>query len=173
MVLVRSLEQVCVYGATGAGKSSLLMACLQELVTVEGRSLMNGTASYASQRAWIQNATVRLLVPQVARFLFNFGSWQMCYHLLLSTVFFLRLGINVVLRMTFSAEAMRQGSGICLVVPLFSLYFVSFCGTLEVFLCLGVLWCSVIPLLLVLSPASVLVLLCLGYVYHVTAAESL
>lgn len=49
---------MCVYGATGAGKSSLLMACLQELVTVEGKSLMNGTVAYASQRAWIQNATV-------------------------------------------------------------------------------------------------------------------
>lgn len=48
------------YGATGAGKSSLLMACLQELVAVEGKSLMNGSVSYASQRAWIQNATVRL-----------------------------------------------------------------------------------------------------------------
>ena len=46
------------YGATGAGKSSLLMACLQELVTVQGRSLMNGSVAYASQRAWIQNATV-------------------------------------------------------------------------------------------------------------------
>lgn len=57
--LCRRRGKVCVYGATGAGKSSLLMACLQELVTVEGRSLMNGTVSFASQRAWIQNATVR------------------------------------------------------------------------------------------------------------------
>ena len=46
------------YGTTGAGKSSLLMACLQELVAVEGKSLMNGSVAYASQRAWIQNATV-------------------------------------------------------------------------------------------------------------------
>lgn len=53
--------KVCVYGATGAGKSSLLMACLQELVTLSGRSLMNGSVAFASQRAWIQNATVRLL----------------------------------------------------------------------------------------------------------------
>eukprot|EP00903_Cladosiphon_okamuranus_P011464 g10798.t1 len=52
-------QLVCVYGTTGAGKSSLLMACLQELVTVEGKSLMNGSVAYASQRAWIQNATVR------------------------------------------------------------------------------------------------------------------
>ncbi|CAN0160449.1 unnamed protein product, partial [Hapterophycus canaliculatus] len=56
---IQPQQLVCVYGATGAGKSSLLMACLQELVTVEGKSLMNGTVSYASQRAWIQNATVR------------------------------------------------------------------------------------------------------------------
>ncbi|CBJ26643.1 conserved unknown protein [Ectocarpus siliculosus] len=56
---IKPKQLVCVYGATGAGKSSLLMACLQELVTVEGRSLMNGSVSYASQRAWIQNATVR------------------------------------------------------------------------------------------------------------------
>ncbi|CAN0100738.1 unnamed protein product, partial [Ectocarpus sp. 4 AP-2014] len=56
---IKPKQLVCVYGATGAGKSSLLMACLQELVTVEGKSLMNGSVSYASQRAWIQNATVR------------------------------------------------------------------------------------------------------------------
>ncbi|CAM9532963.1 unnamed protein product, partial [Ectocarpus sp. 12 AP-2014] len=46
---IKPKQLVCVYGATGAGKSSLLMACLQELVTVEGRSLMNGSVSYASQ----------------------------------------------------------------------------------------------------------------------------
>ncbi|CAM9318351.1 unnamed protein product, partial [Discosporangium mesarthrocarpum] len=52
-------QLVCVYGPTGSGKSSLLMAFLQELVTLKGRSLMNGTVSYASQKAWIQNATLR------------------------------------------------------------------------------------------------------------------
>ncbi|CAM9906694.1 unnamed protein product, partial [Laminaria digitata] len=56
---VQPRDLVCVYGATGAGKSSLLMAFLQELVTVEGKSLINGSVAYASQRAWIQNATVR------------------------------------------------------------------------------------------------------------------
>ncbi|CAN0354496.1 unnamed protein product [Pylaiella littoralis] len=52
-------QLVCVYGPTGSGKSSLLMACLQELVTLEGKSLVNGSIAYASQRAWIQNATLR------------------------------------------------------------------------------------------------------------------
>ena len=37
------------------------MAFLQELVTVQGKSLVNGSVAYASQRAWIQNATVRAL----------------------------------------------------------------------------------------------------------------
>jgi ABC-type multidrug transport system fused ATPase/permease subunit len=35
------------------------MSLLQELVTLQGRSLMNGSVAYASQKAWIQNATVR------------------------------------------------------------------------------------------------------------------
>jgi ABC-type transport system involved in cytochrome bd biosynthesis fused ATPase/permease subunit len=44
----------------GCGKSSLLMSLLQELVTLKGRSLMNGSVAYASQKAWIQNATGKL-----------------------------------------------------------------------------------------------------------------
>jgi len=50
---------VCVYGPTGSGKSSLLLALLKELLSVRGTSEMKGTISYASQQAWIQNATVR------------------------------------------------------------------------------------------------------------------
>ncbi|KAG5181922.1 P-loop containing nucleoside triphosphate hydrolase protein [Tribonema minus] len=52
-------EFVCVYGPTGSGKSTLLMAVLQELITEKGKALMNGSVAYASQKAWIQNATVR------------------------------------------------------------------------------------------------------------------
>jgi ATP-binding cassette subfamily C (CFTR/MRP) protein 1 len=52
-------ELVCIYGPTGGGKSSMLMAMLQELVTESGKCQLNGTIAYVSQRAWIQNATVR------------------------------------------------------------------------------------------------------------------
>jgi len=56
---VRPGTFVCVYGPTGSGKTSLLLALLKELVTVRGRSEMKGSVAYACQQAWIQNATVR------------------------------------------------------------------------------------------------------------------
>ncbi|CAM9514742.1 unnamed protein product, partial [Chrysoparadoxa australica] len=56
---VRPGELVCVYGPTGCGKSSLLLACLGELPCTDGRCALNGNIAYVSQKVWIQNATAR------------------------------------------------------------------------------------------------------------------
>lgn len=65
-------ELICIYGATGAGKSSLLMALLGEMRAAAaaaattafassgpGPVLCGGSVSYASQRPWILHGTVR------------------------------------------------------------------------------------------------------------------
>ncbi len=52
-------ELVCVFGPIGAGKSSLLLAILNEMITIEGHLKLNGRIGYVSQRPWLQNATVR------------------------------------------------------------------------------------------------------------------
>lgn len=53
------LSVVC--GVTGSGKSSLLMALLGEMHRVKGHLQMmkSGQIAYASQQAWLQNATIR------------------------------------------------------------------------------------------------------------------
>ncbi len=49
-----------VVGKTGSGKSSLLLAILGDMHMSKGGSVSNyGSVAYASQQAWIQNATVR------------------------------------------------------------------------------------------------------------------
>jgi ATP-binding cassette, subfamily C (CFTR/MRP), member 1 len=49
-----------VVGKTGSGKSSLLLAILGEMHMSKGGSVSNfGSVAYASQQAWIQNASVR------------------------------------------------------------------------------------------------------------------
>lgn len=48
-----------VCGAVGAGKSSLLLACLGQLKMASGRLLRDGSVAYVSQQAWIQNATLK------------------------------------------------------------------------------------------------------------------
>jgi len=50
---------VCIYGPTGCGKSSLLMVLLGEIEKLEGNVATRGSLAYASQKAWIQNATVK------------------------------------------------------------------------------------------------------------------
>ena len=48
-----------VVGKTGSGKSSLLLAILGEMHMSKGSVSNYGSVAYASQQAWIQNATVR------------------------------------------------------------------------------------------------------------------
>lgn len=52
-------KMVAVVGGVGSGKSSLLGAFLGDLERVSGRAIINGTLAYASQQAWIQNASLR------------------------------------------------------------------------------------------------------------------
>ncbi|XP_071489513.1 ATP-binding cassette sub-family C member 12-like [Diadema antillarum] len=48
-----------VCGSTGSGKSSLLSAILNQMYCVEGKVERAGSIAYASQQAWIMNASVR------------------------------------------------------------------------------------------------------------------
>jgi ABC-type transport system involved in cytochrome bd biosynthesis fused ATPase/permease subunit len=49
-----------IIGDIGSGKSSLLMAILNEMVADEQASvLINGTIAYSSQKPWIMSATVK------------------------------------------------------------------------------------------------------------------
>ncbi|XP_077981986.1 ATP-binding cassette sub-family C member 9-like [Glandiceps talaboti] len=48
-----------IVGLIGSGKSSLLSAIVGDMVTVSGTVQCNGTISYAPQKPWIQNNTIR------------------------------------------------------------------------------------------------------------------
>lgn len=48
-----------IIGPTGSGKSSLLSAILGETLLLSGERFMTGDVAYATQTAWIQNATLR------------------------------------------------------------------------------------------------------------------
>ncbi|KAF9121964.1 hypothetical protein BGW39_010133 [Mortierella sp. 14UC] len=50
---------VAVVGPVGSGKSSLLQAMIGNMTLTEGRIVRGTNISYASQTAWIQNATIR------------------------------------------------------------------------------------------------------------------
>lgn len=52
-------QLVAVIGPVGSGKSSLCNALLGEMVQTKGSVSTGGTVAYASQTAWILNATVR------------------------------------------------------------------------------------------------------------------
>jgi ABC-type multidrug transport system fused ATPase/permease subunit len=52
-------QLLCIYGVTGGGKSSLLLGILGEIRKLKGSVNLCGSIAYCSQRAWIQNATVR------------------------------------------------------------------------------------------------------------------
>lgn len=56
---VPKAKLVAVVGGVGSGKSSLLAAFLGDMERVKGRVAINGSLAYASQQAWIQNATLR------------------------------------------------------------------------------------------------------------------
>ncbi|UYV79762.1 ABCC1, partial [Cordylochernes scorpioides] len=61
---------VGVIGRVGSGKSTLLSAILGEVTKVSGSIDLQGDIAYASQKAWIQNATVK----QNILFLKNYDS---------------------------------------------------------------------------------------------------
>ncbi|KAF9090660.1 hypothetical protein BGX29_011350 [Mortierella sp. GBA35] len=50
---------VAVVGPVGSGKSSLLQAMIGNMTLTDGRIVRGTNISYASQTAWIQNATIR------------------------------------------------------------------------------------------------------------------
>eukprot|EP00730_Choanoeca_flexa_P003771 TRINITY_DN11495_c0_g1_i5.p1 TRINITY_DN11495_c0_g1~~TRINITY_DN11495_c0_g1_i5.p1 ORF type:complete len:925 (+),score=222.82 TRINITY_DN11495_c0_g1_i5:170-2776(+) len=52
-------ELVAVVGPVGAGKTSLLMAILGELLPSAGSVTVEGTVGYSSQEAWIMSDTIR------------------------------------------------------------------------------------------------------------------
>lgn len=52
-------ELLAVVGPVGAGKSSLLMAVLREIVPIRGRVHVRGPVAYAAQEPWLVSATVR------------------------------------------------------------------------------------------------------------------
>lgn len=51
---------VAIVGKVGSGKSSLLNAMIGEMKRVSGETQFSGTLSYAPQKAWIQNSTVKV-----------------------------------------------------------------------------------------------------------------
>ncbi|VEN58525.1 unnamed protein product, partial [Callosobruchus maculatus] len=50
---------VAIVGSVGSGKSSLISALLGEMYKLSGKVNTDGSIAYASQQAWIQNATLR------------------------------------------------------------------------------------------------------------------
>ena len=56
---IRRQKLVAVVGNVGSGKSSLLSAILGEMEKINGIISRQGSVSYVSQQAWIQNLTLR------------------------------------------------------------------------------------------------------------------
>lgn len=56
---VQKNELVCVIGQVGSGKTTLLEAILKEIPLVDGEMDINGIVSYASQKAWIFEGSIR------------------------------------------------------------------------------------------------------------------
>ncbi|XP_053204533.1 ATP-binding cassette sub-family C member 4-like isoform X2 [Panonychus citri] len=52
-------DLMVIIGSTGSGKTSLLLAILDEIHNKTGRVIRNGTISYASQEIWSFNASIR------------------------------------------------------------------------------------------------------------------
>ena len=50
---------VGVSGGVGCGKTSLLLALLDEIPRLHGRVCVRGTVAYCAQEPWVQNATLR------------------------------------------------------------------------------------------------------------------
>jgi ABC-type multidrug transport system fused ATPase/permease subunit len=75
-VSINSGELVCVVGRVGAGKTSLVQAILGEMETSSGIIKVGGSIAYASQQAWIINATVKENVSFGKKF--DEDKWQKC-----------------------------------------------------------------------------------------------
>lgn len=75
-VSINSGELVCVVGRVGAGKTSLVQAILGEMETSSGTIEVGGSIAYASQQAWIINATVKENVSFGKKF--DEEKWQKC-----------------------------------------------------------------------------------------------
>lgn len=58
-LVLRRGELLAIVGSVGAGKSSLLSAILGDMIKREGEISLSGSVAYVSQKAWIQNSTVR------------------------------------------------------------------------------------------------------------------
>ena len=63
-LFIKKGEFICIIGEVGSGKSTLLNAILNNLLQINRESkqsqlIVNGTISYTSQVAWIQNTTLR------------------------------------------------------------------------------------------------------------------
>ncbi|XP_038050343.1 multidrug resistance-associated protein 5-like isoform X2 [Patiria miniata] len=58
-LVVPKSHLIGVCGAVGSGKSSLLSSVLDQMNLMDGTVALDGTFAYASQQAWIMNASVR------------------------------------------------------------------------------------------------------------------
>ena len=56
---IKSGSLTAIVGAVGAGKSSLICACLGDMFKCSGIVRIKGNVGYVSQQAWIQNATLK------------------------------------------------------------------------------------------------------------------
>ena len=59
---VKKGEFICIIGEVGSGKTSLVQAILNNLISLTPRKtklIVNGSISYVSQESWIQNTTVQ------------------------------------------------------------------------------------------------------------------
>ncbi|XP_033637674.1 multidrug resistance-associated protein 5-like [Asterias rubens] len=58
-LIVPKSRLIGVVGSVGSGKSSLLASLLDQMYLLDGKVTLDGTFAFASQQAWIMNATVR------------------------------------------------------------------------------------------------------------------
>ena len=58
-ISIKTGSLTAVVGMVGAGKSSLISACLGDLSTTSGAVSVEGSVAYVPQQAWIQNATLK------------------------------------------------------------------------------------------------------------------
>lgn len=52
-------ELLAIVGPVGSGKTSLLSAIVGQIPLKEGRARVEGSVAYATQQAWVMNATLK------------------------------------------------------------------------------------------------------------------